>query len=137
MPVDRKIDVKDALTLIMFVAILVLLMIASARGLTPLAVVSSWSMEPTIHVGDLIIIAPRGRLMPGEIVIYQSDNKLIVHRLLRFEGKHLITKGDANRYADFPVSPNQVRGKVALVIPYLGIIKLAVEKTLRFLFPRR
>ncbi|HDI31801.1 MAG TPA: signal peptidase I [Thermofilum sp.] len=133
-----KVHLSDLITVALLIALIVSLIIASIKGFIPLAVVSSWSMEPTIHVGDLIIIVSGGSYVPGDIVIYQGgvDKKLIVHRLIQIEGRYYVTKGDANRYPDFPISPGQVRGKVALIIPYLGVIKLAVEKVLRFLFTR-
>lgn len=136
--IESKVHLGDLISITLLIVLIISLVIASLKGLIPLAVVSSWSMEPTIHVGDLIIIVSGENYVPGDIVIYQGgiDKKLIVHRLIQIEGRQYVTKGDANQYRDFPISPSQVRGKVALIVPYLGVIKLAVEKLLRFIFPR-
>ncbi|OYT28040.1 MAG: hypothetical protein B6U95_05050, partial [Thermofilum sp. ex4484_82] len=37
-------------------------------------------------------------------------------------------KGDANIASDNPITSKQVKGKVVLVIPYLGIIKLINDR---------
>ncbi len=100
---------------------------------TPLAVVSSWSMEPTLHVGDIIVVYGRDRIREGDIVVYVSaSGTLIVHRVIAIEegafGLVYVTKGDANPTPDTPVPPSRVKGKVILVIPYLGNIKLLFER---------
>ncbi|RLE75395.1 MAG: hypothetical protein DRZ80_02905 [Thermoprotei archaeon] len=40
----------------------------------------------------------------------------------------ITTKGDANIASDNPITSKQVKGKVVLVIPYLGIIKLISDR---------
>jgi len=104
---------------------------------TPLAVVTSWSMEPTLHVGDLIVVSGREPLRIGDVIVYAKPNgELIVHRLVAVEeglqGTLFITKGDANPNVDDPpVDPGRVKGKVILVIPYLGTLRLFVERLIR------
>lgn len=102
---------------------------------TPLAVVSSWSMDPILHVGDIIVVYGRDKIKEGDIVVYVSaSGALIVHRVIAIEenafGLVYVTKGDANPTPDTPVSPSKVKGKVILVIPYLGSIKLFFERAL-------
>lgn len=84
--------------------------------------VASGSMEPTIKVGDVILVkdAEPYSLTPGEdIITYKmsdnGDEKLITHRFIRYEEddegkKMIITKGDANIIEDNPVDPSQVMG---------------------------
>lgn len=84
--------------------------------------VASGSMEPTIKVGDVILVkdAEPYSLTPNEdIITYKlsenGDEKLITHRFIRYEeddnGKTvIITKGDANLIEDNPVDPTQVMG---------------------------
>ncbi|MEZ0345378.1 MAG: signal peptidase I [Infirmifilum sp.] len=95
----------------------------------PLAVVSSWSMEPTLHVGDIVVVAGAKSYSPGEIVVYESPSGLIVHRVVEVHSTEYITKGDANPYPD-SIHPTQemVKGKVVFVIPYIGNIKLFFEQ---------
>lgn len=85
--------------------------------------VASGSMEPTIKVGDVILVkdADPSSFKPNEdIITYKmsvdGDEKLITHRFIRYEedengDKTLITKGDANLVEDNPIKPVQVLGK--------------------------
>lgn len=96
----------------------------------PLAVVSSWSMEPTLHVGDLVVVMGQADYSPGDIVVYSNGPSLIVHRIVKKLGDgSFVTKGDANMYAD-AIHPKltQIKGKVVLVVPYFGSLKLMFEK---------
>jgi len=96
----------------------------------PLAVVSSWSMEPTLHIGDLIVV--RG-VEPkiGDVVVYLRG-KYIVHRVIakseNANGFSVVTKGDANTYPDGRISHDRIKGKVVIIIPYVGVLKLLSEK---------
>ena len=127
-------------TLITAIAVVVLIVLAvSLRSLlsfildtpVPMAVVSSWSMEPVLHVGDLVVTTGGGSIELGEVILYRSSThgRLIVHRVVKISGDRYTTKGDANPVADFrPVPRKNVLGKVVLVIPYVGSIRLIAEK---------
>ncbi|OYT61479.1 MAG: hypothetical protein B6U69_03575, partial [Thermofilum sp. ex4484_15] len=58
----------------------------------------------------------------------------IVHRIIKLEVVNgtvvgYWTKGDANSFPDFPpVNKKDVKGKVAIVIPYLGGLSLVLRK---------
>ncbi len=105
----------------------------------PLLVVSSESMVPTLHVGDLIIV--RGvnvndiKAAPypnGDIIVFRSPidpNVLIVHRAVgkAYEDGEptFITKGDRAFSPDpWRVKGEQVVGKVVFRIPLLGYATL-------------
>jgi len=96
----------------------------------PLAIVSSWSMEPTLHIGDMIVVRGEEANI-GDIVVYTRE-KYIVHRVISKSYQNgiyvITTKGDANIASDNPITSKQVKGKVVLVIPYLGIIKLINDR---------
>jgi len=96
----------------------------------PLAIVSSWSMEPTLHIGDMIVVRGEEANI-GDIVVYTRE-KYIVHRVISKSYQNgiyvITTKGDANIASDNPITSKQVKGKVVLVIPYLGIIKLISDR---------
>lgn len=123
----------DAVTLTFLAAALIL---GAPRLLgtdTPLAVVTSWSMEPTLHVGDLIVVSGREQPKVGDVIVYMKPNgELIVHRLIAIKeaawGTVFITKGDANPYPDEPIETGRVKGKVIFVIPYLGVVRLFFER---------
>lgn len=86
------------------------------------ALVLTGSMEPTIMADDLILVSAHESYDAGDIVVYQSGRILVVHRILRMEENAIITKGDANQAEDEPVAPEQIKGKVIAVIPFLGTV---------------
>jgi signal peptidase len=87
--------------------------------------VMSGSMEPNIHVGDLIIIIEPDDLVVNDVVVYiDNHNRSITHRVIDTSDEHLLTKGDANNTPDRAIDYDQVVGEVACRIPiyiYLGV----------------
>lgn len=106
--------------------------LANARGLTRnqlpmpfgtgVAVVLSGSMEPTLHVGDLIFVRQAEHYCVGDIVVYQTERELIVHRILAVDGDSFLTQGDANNTADPPIGADVIQGTVVRRIPAAGKI---------------
>lgn len=87
------------------------------------ATVMSGSMEPKLKVGDLVILEPVNRkssLKAGDIIVYRSGKKRIVHRLVSVSKNTLRVKGDANNQEDRPIQFQQVEGKVLCRIPKVG-----------------
>lgn len=94
------------------------------------AVVLTGSMEPTIRVNDLILVAEQPTYAENEIAVYQSGNILVVHRILEIADGMVTTKGDANNAPDAPVELSAVKGKVVSVIPGVGsIVKILKTPT--------
>ena len=103
---------------------------------TPIAYISSGSMEPTYYTGDLVIIrgVKGSDINVGDVIVFKPEgfNEYILHRVAakKFEnGKYyFLTKGDnpnTNRYIDTAwgwVSEDRVYGKVIYRLPYLGYI---------------
>lgn len=89
--------------------------------------VLSGSMEPTFSEGTLLIIKEAKETKVGEIVVYQADEELIVHRVVSVEGDIIVTKGDANAVCDRPFRDSALRGKVIAWIPHAGVIANALE----------
>lgn len=87
-----------------------------------MAVVLSGSMSPTLETNDLILVQKRDHYEVGDIVVYQSEYKLIVHRLIAQDGDTVTTQGDANPVPDEPVDASAIRGAVAAHIPFLGTV---------------
>ena len=87
-------------------------------------VVRSESMEPTLNMGDVVIIGPvKGQLKPGTIVSYERNDDLIIHRVIEVDGRYLQTKGDAVEDPDpWEVSLADVRGVFVFKVPYLGFL---------------
>ena len=76
------------------------------------AVILSGSMEPELSIDDLIIVKKSDNYDVGDIVVYQRNYELIVHRIVEINGNNVITKGDANNIEDDPISKKQIIGKV-------------------------
>ena len=86
------------------------------------ALVLTGSMEPTIQADDLIIVAERPVYAEDEIVVYQSGNILVVHRIIDITDGMVTTQGDANQAADEPVEMSAIKGKVIANISGLGTL---------------
>lgn len=84
------------------------------------AVVLSGSMEPEFSVGDLIIVEDTEDYSKDDIVVFESRNSLVVHRVVGISENEVVTKGDANNVADEPVGRESVLGKVIFCIPAVG-----------------
>ncbi len=104
---------------------------------SPLMVVSSESMIPTLNVGDIILVRgidPRD-VTVDTIIIFHSPNDWdmpIVHRVVAVEnaGSSVFfrTKGDHNPVPDSWIVPDQnLMGVYVGKIPYVGIISLELR----------
>jgi signal peptidase len=117
-----------------YLSLMVWALLPLAFGWTPSVIVSG-SMEPVIHVGDVVFFAkePVDTLAPGRVILVEDpagQGGLLSHRLHERKGDGtFITKGDANAGPDStPVRPSQVRGAARLVIPYVGKMVLWQEE---------
>lgn len=84
------------------------------------AVVLSGSMEPTIMIDDLIIVAAEENYAQDDIVVYPSGSMLVVHRIIEVQPDTVITQGDANNAPDSPVRKEMIKGKVVGRISGIG-----------------
>ena len=87
-----------------------------------MANVLSGSMEPTFSKGTLLLVKEIKDVQTGDIVVYQSGQELIVHRVIKLSQNKVITQGDANNVADPVVDKTQIKGVVITWVPYLGSI---------------
>ena len=85
-----------------------------------LANVLSGSMEPTFSRGALLLVKKETDYKVGDIVVYQADQELIVHRIIEIDGNEVVTQGDANNAADPPFDKESIKGVVIGWIPFLG-----------------
>lgn len=90
---------------------------ATINGYAILEVVSG-SMEPTLKVGDLIIIDTKYKnYKKNDIVTYYgSEGEFVTHRIQSIKKKTMITKGDNNNTQDKPVNTDKLVGKYVLKI---------------------
>lgn len=91
------------------------------------SVVLSGSMEPTLRVNDLVFIRTADTYRVGDVVVFQSGRMPVIHRLVALEGDMALTQGDANNVPDTPIPVGDIRGKLALRIPYGGIPVRALQ----------
>lgn len=107
------------------------------RAESPLMVVSSGSMIPTLNVGDIIIVRgvdPR-TVTVGTIIIFHSPNEYdmpIVHRVIAIDNQgntvFFQTKGDNNPGPDgWKVPAQNLMGVYAARIPYVGLLSLELR----------
>lgn len=92
--------------------------------------VLSPSMEPTLHVDDLVFIRRSGSYEVGDVIIYQERNSLVIHRIIETDGKTLVTKGDNNNTADSPIELSCVKGKMVFSVGRLGAIVRILQTTM-------
>jgi len=121
------------------------ILVATLQTEYPLHTPISISMQPTLNVGDLLIVqkvsdfeSVHADLQNGDILVFRKPddpNEFIVHRAIEKtwnpeDGKYYFkTKGDNNRSPDQPysfslVSEDDVIGKVIWKIPLLGYLKI-------------
>ena len=79
------------------------------------------SMEPTLNVGDLIIIKKENNYKVNDIITYRSDDDFITHRIVRIDEKYFYTRGDANNSDDNKIVDSQIIGKSVFIIKNGGI----------------
>lgn len=83
--------------------------------------VATGSMADTINIGDIVVVKINEQFKENDIIVYKEENSFITHRVIKINGKNLITRGDANNSEDKPITEDQILGKVVYVIPKLGI----------------
>jgi len=105
---------------------------------SPIMVVPSRSMVPTLNVGDIVIVrgVDPNTITVGTIIIFQSPSGSIdiIHRVIRIVKQedmlYFQTKGDNNAAPD-PWSPGvpeqNVKGVLVGRIPYIGYVTLALQ----------
>ena len=91
------------------------------------SVVLTGSMEPTLKPNDLVVIVKANEYEVGDIVVYQKDNELIIHRIVMISGDQVVTQGDNNNTADEPFPTEDIKGKMKFSIPFVGLIVRGIK----------
>jgi len=138
---EKKLLKEWGPTLLVIVAIYLVLNVALPAVLStqsPLMVVVSGSMVPTLNPGDIVIVQGRSEYCVDDIVVYKTyrNQKPIVHRIMGIgENGNYVTKGDHNIFSDpGMIAPEEgvgiedIRGKVVYVIPKLGYPKYLLSR---------
>ena len=114
--------------LYVFIAVLIVTLIAVFAFGIKLYGVQTGSMEPTCSIGTLVVVQPVDfdDIHEQDIITFTvAENTIVTHRVISIdrEKQLLETKGDNNAVADSsPVSYGNVVGKVGFQIPYLGYL---------------
>ncbi|HEV2390245.1 MAG TPA: signal peptidase I [Nitrososphaerales archaeon] len=142
-------SISRAITYVLIVIVIVAgaqLVVGSAQGSSPVYVVVSKSMVPTLQIGDLVITekVPFSSIHVGQVIVYQQptpsgmcpnpDGLTIVHRVVEITSAGLITQGDDRITNPYPDEPSQwpplpascVKGVVVVALPYLGLVSMLI-----------
>ena len=132
--VVKKEKKEKAERIIMGISVLVLvIVIGLCSNLMPysIAAVGSGSMEPTINIGDAIIINKRivknlDKIKKGDILVFRKDNTTYTHRIVEIKEENeqykIKTKGDRKEQEvdKWVVNNKDIVGVVEKRIPYIG-----------------
>ncbi len=129
----RQFDLYSLLSYIISAWILVILLLHFVFGFQYVVILTD-SMKPHINPGDLVVTKPvsLSELHVGDVILYEihigNSTYRITHRIVAIKtdwnGRYyFVTKGDNRKYTDpWRVYPEQVIGKVILVIPKVGVV---------------
>ena len=100
-----------------------------AMGAVPLTVLTA-SMEPALAPGDLVVVrpTPANDIRIGDVITFQPESgnsTLVTHRVVGVTlgsggVSGFTTQGDDNDAADAPILAEQVKGRVAYSVPFVG-----------------
>lgn len=119
------VKIKDFIFRIIYILLIIylLIFIPSLWGYKPLVVISG-SMEPTLKVGGILYYEKINidEFNEGDILVYQTKDHIISHRIVDIIEGDFITKGDKNNSVDNNlVNINQILGKgTNWSIPLIG-----------------
>ena len=94
--------------------------------------IESGSMEPGIHVGAIVLIDPTAYKdaapQVGDIAMYQTSTREVIHRIIDESDDGYIFKGDNNDSEDFaPVPAENIRGELKVTINVVAPIVKVVK----------
>ncbi len=102
--------------------------LATINGYGVLEVISG-SMEPTIHIGDMILVDTKADdYKPDDIItFYDVEGVFVTHRIVSIYDGMMITKGDNNNTEDAPLSVDRIIGKCVMQLSGLGKLTAALK----------
>ncbi len=89
-------------------------------------------MEPTIKIGDLIVINTNEENYGiGDIITFRDINgSFVTHRIISIEDNVMVTQGDANDSVDEEMSVSSIVGKYTMRIPGAGKLITSLKNPL-------
>lgn len=128
----KLIDLLIRLTIVAFILFAGFVLIMSFLGYEP-AVIISGSMRPKMPTGSICFIDkshPFDEYRVGDIIVYNSKGRKVVHRIVEKTEDGYRTKGDSNINVDAVLITNDIYyGKCILYIPYVGLVVMAFQST--------
>ena len=143
--------IKDAVIIVVAIAVIWLGLQAVFGTSNPFYVVSSGSMIPALEVYDVIVVegnTPFEDVEKGDIIVFyspklydQGKERVIVHRvsldMSTDEQKIVRTKGDANPSSiagtDYPITEKEYIGQVEYVVPQVGYITQILQPPINYI----
>lgn len=131
---NRKLILYSIITFILLIIVLLTSGLFKYQALT----IGSGSMSPRIEKGDVVIIKSvndKSLIKKGDILVYNHDNKIIVHRVIKKivsdDKVSFMTKGDYNNAKDsWIVKDSDVIGIVEFRIRWIGMPTVALNELL-------
>ena len=96
----------------------------TVNGYSVLEVISG-SMEPTIKIGDLIVIDTNVKKYKVNDIVtfYDVNGSFVTHRIIDIKDNNMmITKGDNNNTQDEAISMDNIVGRYVKKIPFVGMM---------------
>lgn len=99
-------------------------------GSTTYVRVHGGSMVPTIMGGDLAIVRQEDSYRVGEVVAFEADEGMVIHRIIGGSAEEgYQTQGDARDTADaWNPGPELIAGRLWFSIPYAGVLGDQLQK---------
>ena len=97
-------------------------------------IVLTGSMEPTLNIGDIVIVKETDDIKVNDIISFKVSNSVVTHRVtdIRHDDENnlsYITKGDANNgYDNEIIELEDIEGKYVFKIPKLGSLIMFFQK---------
>ena len=88
-------------------------------NLTMATIVDTNSMDPTLDKEATILrYKPKNisYIHIGDIISFDFDNEIIIHRVIEIKENKLLTKGDNNKWNDGWIDFKEVKGKLLAII---------------------
>jgi signal peptidase len=129
----RRLDLLSLVSYFLLIFVVVIVLLHFVFGFQYVVILTD-SMKPSINPNDLVVTAPVSpdSLRVGDVIMYRvalgNSTYQIVHRIIDIRtdptgGYCFLTKGDNRKYTDpWRVYPDQVVGKVVLVVPGVGVV---------------
>lgn len=95
--------------------------------------VISGSMQPSLQIGDVIIVKKSNNYSERDIITYSNGLTTITHRIIAINNDEVITKGDANEVDDKPINKEQIVGKFFFRISNFSLFSMILSKNVIYL----